>query len=778
MTQGTSVEVAGSSLDLDFGIPEERPGERTPPPNEGPTPEGLAEYLAVHPDIVGIGPAKAKVLTETFGRDFSGALRRQKDVMAKVAGVSLEAIERLATLWLDASAERRQTQMWLASLGLTYTQIATIEGKYRAGARAVLEKNPYLLAREVKGFGFAKADAVAKLAGVELASEPRIEACAEYVVRQCHEDGHTWIGFGEAAGKIGKLLELGGGDSGRERIEGTVNRLVYEGRLTGTWITSETWALSTPSVFRREREAGYVLKVLGGRTNPWRREFLQAGAGPTEGGLTEAQRAALTQAMNQQVCVVTGGAGTGKTHTMATIARRYQRAGKKLALAAPTGKAAKRMGEMQLEDVTPQTLHRLLGYDGKSFGKRRGKSAKSAESAAGGEGEGEATATAVEAIDADVLLIDEASMVDVVLLCELLRAVDARRTAIVFFGDPYQLPSVGAGSVLRDMIERKIVPTVKLEVVMRQAGVLKAASMGVLEGKIAGSTKEEVQRKGSHCGSDPSPSGGCCSGTDDACNCECSTCRDPNTGALHSKEKDVRWPWVVLRKKGDLSIGETVEKLFAEELPGKLGVAWEDIQVLSPSYKGEAGVEALNLRLQRVVQGKRGVTIGESGGRPRPRVGDRVIQSRNNYELGDGGVMNGTVGVLAGEERNERGLPIGYRVMIDGEAIRYDLGQVKQLDLAYALTVHRSQGSEFPVVIVVVSRAHSFMLHRNLLYTAVTRAQKMVVLVGDEQGMLNAVKRTLLEKRRTFLGALKEREEYRPRWFEAEGRGASQERSV
>jgi exodeoxyribonuclease V alpha subunit len=665
--------------------------------------DGLAQYLAVHPEIKGIGPAKAKLLAQYFGQDFARALSLQTGEMARIAGVPISTIESLAALW-KAQGERNEMFCWLASLGLTFSQITAIERKYGAASATVLQKNPYLLSREVNGFGFVRADEIAQKMGTPADSSERIEAASEYVVRSVQNDGHTWVGFGDLLGRISKLTGL---FAHREQIEKVVSQLVFEGRLTGTWLTAETWAVSTPKLLEIERELSVVLPMLGRSPNV-HQAALQSVRAPSEASCTLQQQAAILGACRSALVVVTGGAGTGKTFTMAALADRYRLAGLKVVLGAPTGKAAARMSEMSGGNFKGATLHRLLGYNGQSF-----HNGSSRDEVAG-------------PIDADVLLVDETSMIDSELCVELLRGLELGRTAVVFFGDHHQLASIGAGSILRDLIERKLCPVFLLETVMRQAGILKTHSMKVLEGKVEGSSKKSGHLDG-----------------------------------------EAEWPWLVLKRESEEEICSALQLMFERDLEGKLGLDLAAVQVLSPSYKGAAGVDALNRKLQAIMQKKRfGIEIEpvSEGQRPKLLVGDRVIQTRNNYELeidcvdGDGeeneantapiGVMNGTVGTI---------LDIDGKTMIveiDGQRVLYDAESARDLKLAYALTIHKSQGSEFDAIVVVLHHAHSFMLSRNLLYTAVTRARKVAILIGDKRGILGAAGKTVIDKRRTMLGLL------------------------
>ena len=681
---------------------------------------GLAAFLAVNPAVRGIGPGKARVLADRFGEtpdEFEHHLRNSQLEMARAAQVGVDVIENLAEVWLK-DRESNAVKAWLAGLGLTMRQIDSVYGKYKESAGSVLRANPYLLARDVRGFGFKRADEVAQSMGTAPDAEERIEAALEHAAREVHDDGHTWVDYGECVARAAKLT----GMALSERGGRTLDRLVLEGKLTGTWLSAEVYAISTPKMLRRERELGLVVPLLGRAPNPHLAKLLElgpVGAHGREGELTPGQRKAVATALGRALSVITGGAGTGKSFTMARIATRYLDAGMSVAMAAPTGKAARRMSELLQDNrVQAVTIHRLLGYDGENFGRHRRRDPESPQagqaSPAGRLDENERETVEFDEngkLQVDCLLIDESSMLDVRLTWELLQVVDGARTAVVLFGDPNQLPSVGAGNVLRDVIQRQLAPVAVLDQVMRQAGVLRENSARVLAGQVVKTSKGR-------------------------------------------EETDAPWPWVVVKRASEAAVAAKVGALFARVLKEKRGVdPWRDVQLLVPKKVGSAGAESLNVGLQRLAQKVlRGFDVPalEEGRPPKIYPGDRVIQVRNNYELG---VMNGTVGWAVGVEENERGKSVLVCEM-DGEELEYSAGDARDLRLAYAITVHKAQGSEFPVAVVVMHRGCGWMLNRSLLYTAVTRARRMVVLVGDEVGLEAAAARVSTERRRTMLGLL------------------------
>jgi exodeoxyribonuclease V alpha subunit len=382
--------------------------------------------------------------------------------------------------------------------------------------------------------------------------------------------------------------------------------------------------------------------------------------------------------------LVSGGAGSGKTFLVSAITRLYEERGLRVVLAAPTGKAAKRIEQVVGREA--MTIHRLLGFKGKAF-----------------------TVGPENPIEADVIIVDEVSMVDVSLGWHLLRAVDLERTCVVLVGDHNQLPPVGPGNLLRDLIERRPIPTVILDEVVRQAGVLKESSIAVLRGDV---------RK-------TAPAG-----------------------------PDGRSPWMVFGGLSDIMEAQRqVLALFESVLVEELGFdLLADVQLLTPTRKGPLGVDALNVELQRVVQKKLwGVHVEppKPGRRPEFLLHDRVLQTRNNYDLG---VMNGAIGVVTSVGPRRGQLRVRFE---DVEVeITPENDALKDLSLAYALTIHKAQGSEFPCAVVVIHKAHSFMHHRNLFYTSVTRARQVAILVGDHWGMRNCAEKEQVERRKTFLSVL------------------------
>ncbi len=375
---------------------------------------------------------------------------------------------------------------------------------------------------------------------------------------------------------------------------------------------------------------------------------------------------------------------THNTFTVAAITKFYEEQGLKVVLAAPTGKAAKRIEQVVGREAF--TLHRLLGFNGKAF-----------------------TLGPDEPIKADVVIVDEVSMVDVPLAWHFFRALDLTRTAVVLVGDHNQLPPVGPGNLLRDLIERQPIPTVVLDQVVRQAGVLKENSIAVLSGDV---------RRTADAGIDGRP------------------------------------PWIVVNRHSEvLDAQRYILELFDSVLVEKLRFdLLADVQLLTPTRKGPLGVEALNVELQRVVQKKLwGVEVSPPppGRRPEFLLHDRVIQMRNNYDLG---VMNGAIGIVTsvGPKRSE------LRVRFDDHEVELtpDNKGAQEISLAYALTIHKSQGSEFPCAVLVIHKAHSFMHHRNLFYTGVTRARQVAIIVGDQWGMKNCAEKEQVERRKTFLSVM------------------------
>jgi exodeoxyribonuclease V alpha subunit len=395
------------------------------------------------------------------------------------------------------------------------------------------------------------------------------------------------------------------------------------------------------------------------------------------------QRAAARQAFQFSISLMTGGAGSGKTFTVRAMIEACDVLGLAYALAAPTGKAAKRLEQSAKRPA--RTVHRLLGFNGRTFAK-------------GPE----------ENLDVDFLVIDEVSMVDVPLMYRLFRAIDLSRTAVLLVGDHNQLPPVGPGNVLRDLVQSRAIPTTILTKIIRQAGVLKENSTAILDGVVRPTCDEKV---------------------------------------------DGYRPWYVVNNFTDREhVRFFLEKLFGEVLDERLGFdLLQDVQVLTPTHKGPLGTVELNAVLQRLIQRKLfrvSVPELEPGRRPELLPRDKVIQTKNDYDLG---VMNGAVGFVV--DNHPKG---GLTVDFEGRVVEIPKNSAKEhnLQLAYATSIHKMQGSEFPCAIVIAHKSHSFMHHRNLLYTAVTRAQKSVIMLGDRWGIENCAKKRQVDKRNTFLSFL------------------------
>jgi exodeoxyribonuclease V alpha subunit len=640
--------------------------------------EGLAQYLANHPEIKGIGPAKARMLAERFGGDFDRALDEEPEALAGAAHVSLATIATLRQHWRK-TRNVNAALTWLSAFGLTYHQVSTLVEKLGNNIVAILQDDPYLIIREVRGMGFKKVDQVARKLGTPKEHLPRVRAGVLHCVQEALDQGDCWVEYEDLIDRANTLLIMDCLDS-RERIEKELDGLIDGERLAcidlgGRFVVGLPWML--------EGERFIAERIAKGReSNPHAGEFDTGEVETFADGLSSEQRCAFRNAIEQRVSLISGGAGTGKTRTIQSVVSCYENAGLTVALAAPTGKAAKR-----IEEVTGRpahTLHRLLEYDGVSFGR-----------------------DAAITLDADLIIVDEMSMTDSVLLARFLDAV-GEETALVLVGDHNQLPPVGPGNPLRDLIETRVIPSVVLQRVFRQSGALKENSSAILTGEV---------RK--------------------------------TSGQTPGGRRD----WYLVDQYTDPSgVTKCLRELFENVLEEKLGFdVLRDVQVLTPTHNGPLGTRELNFLLQRIVQRKRfGIEVPSMPANRWPRIltGDKVIQMRNDYELG---VMNGATGIVEDVE-DDGSLAVDF----DGRIVLFATGKghTKNLRLAYANSIHKAQGSEYPCVIAVVHKSHAFMHHRHLFYTAVTRAQKTAIILGDRWGVRNCAKKVSTHKRATFLSYL------------------------
>jgi exodeoxyribonuclease V alpha subunit len=644
---------------------------------------GLAHFLANHPDAPGIGPARAKRIAEAFGADFERVLDEDPEQIADVGGIPIESVRALQTAW-EKTRLFNTSLTWLAGFGLTHHQVTTLIDAFGNGVVTTLKEDPYRIARAIPGFGFKRLDLVARKMGTAKDHPSRLAAGIVHCVEEALDDGDCWVDFEELVERANTLLVLDALGS-REKIEQSLDALVHEEALACVSLGGR-FLVARPDIYKMEKDlARGLAEEL--RPNPHvdglspATEKLVDRVAPD---LNAGQRLAVLAALSHNQVLISGGAGSGKTYTIAAIVRACEARGLKVVLAAPTGKAAKRIEQVVGRDAS--TIHRLLEFNGEEFKK-------------GPE----------EPIEADVVIVDEVSMVDVPLAWRLFRALRLARMALVLVGDHNQLPPVGPGNLLRDLIERRPIPTVILDEIVRQAGVLKENSTAILRGEVRKTAEPRA---------------------------------------------DGRRPWYLCNQFDDaLDAQRFVLDLYETTLAEKLRFdLLADVQLLTPMRKGPLGVDALNVALQRLLQKKlRGVDVAEPrpGRRPEFLVGDKVLQTRNNYHLD---VMNGAVGTVVEVDRGAKTL----RLRFDEREFEIDRfgPEAQQIALAYALTIHKAQGSEFRCAVVIVHKAHAFMHHRNLLYTGVTRAREVAVLVGDRWGMRHCAEKQQVERRKTFLSVL------------------------
>lgn len=640
------------------------------------TVDAMERYLASG-IIKGVGPATAKKIVEKFGDKAIDIVQFSPEKLSEIKGISLEKALKIGQAF-DEQKELRNVVMFLQEYGISPSYSAKIYKVFGDRTIEEIKKNPYRLADEIFGIGFKTADRIAKNLGIEATSRYRICSGIKYVLLQAASAGHTFLTDETLLNYTAQLLEINIENIDDALISLVMDRAIYiENCEDCRRVYLASFYNAETNVSRKLLElASLNLKYNIDDFNS-RIEQMQKEDGIV---LADMQKEAIKAAMTSGVLVITGGPGTGKTTIIKTIIRLLGAEGNKIALAAPTGRAAKRMTEAT--GFEAKTIHRLLeiGY-------------------VGDDQELVFQKNADDPIEADVVIIDEMSMMDILLMNHLLKALRPG-TRIILVGDVNQLPSVGPGNVLKDIITSKLIKTVKLTEIFRQA----QESMIVLNA-------HRVNR-----GEPP---------------------------LMNVKGGDF---YFISRSTGS-SIVKTIVELCSKRLPDTYGYdPMKHIQVLTPMRKGMTGVKNLNTELQKV--------LNPSGKRKNERLfrdcifreGDRVMQIKNNYNLRwikssdpdcDGtGVFNGDTGIIQHIDTEEQVL----KVLFDDERmVEYDFSILDELELAYAVTVHKSQGSEFPVVIMPAFAGPRMLMTRNLLYTAITRAKELVVLVGDADVVIEMI---------------------------------------
>jgi len=638
--------------------------------------DAIEKYLASGV-IKGIGPATAKKIVAKFGEETFDIIQYKPELLSEIKGISLEKAFKIGEAFIE-QRELKSVVIFFQEYGISPALATKI---YRVfGDRTIdeIKANPYRLTDEIFGIGFKTADKIAMKLGVDPSSKFRLFSGIKYTLSHAASNGHTYLPEDKLKEHASRLLGVGIENLGDALISLLFDKAIYVEKEDGeNKIYLSPFYLAENGVCKRLLELSSVMFRDGISDSDSKIERLQAEEGIT---LAEMQKIAVKEALVNGVLVITGGPGTGKTTIIKSIIKLLNREGYNVVLAAPTGRAAKRMSETT--GFEARTIHRLLeiGYIGTDnelvFQKNENNM-----------------------LDADVIIIDEMSMVDILLMNHLLKAVP-NGARLILVGDVNQLPSVGAGNVLKDIISSGVIKTVRLTEIFRQA-----------EESMITVNAHRINR-----GEPP---------------------------LLNTKGKDF---FFIQRNSLD-SIVKTVVDLCSKRLPDAYGYdPMKHIQVLTPMRKGPAGVLNLNVELQKALNPAGRNKTEKSFRDFVMREGDRVMQIRNNYNLRwykvnsdieEGvGVFNGDTGIISEIDMDEHRLTVLFD---DEKAVDYDFAILDEIEPAFAITVHKSQGSEFPVVVIPVFPGPEILLTRNLLYTAVTRAKDLVVIVGMEDILLHMV---------------------------------------
>ncbi len=650
---------------------------------------GMEKYLGSGL-IRGIGPKFAQKIVQRFGTDTFDVIEDDVERLLEIPGIGKKRVRMIAESW-QKQKEVKNIMIFLQEHGVSTTFAAKIYRQYGSESIDKMKENPYCLADDIWGIGFKTADGIAARLGFEKTSYVRLRSGLQYTLSQLADEGHVYAGREQLTGTACELLE-----ADREAVEQALAQMLADGDLIGEKTIAKNAgngekteeAIYLPPFYYAETGTANKLHKLAASPAGDRlwQKLIQARIATGNPELSvdvsgiekrlgmeydEIQAAAIRQAAASKLMILTGGPGTGKTTTTRGIIAAFQAYGLEILLAAPTGRAAKRMTETT--GLPAATIHRLLefkppeGYQRNEENPLRG----------------------------DVLIVDECSMIDIVLMNALLKAVPPSMR-LILVGDVDQLPSVGAGNVLRDLIDCGCFPVVRLTRIFRQAQTSRIIMNAhrINEGQF------------------PELGGG--------------------------RDRDF---FFVTRETPEEAAAEIVE-LVRRKLPAYCGRSPFDIQVLTPMQRGITGAANLNQLLQHALNpGEEGLRRGGYCF----RVRDKVMQIKNNY---DKEIFNGDIGTVELADEENRSLAVRF----DDRTVEYDISELDELVHAYATTIHKAQGSEYPVVVMPVLMSHYVMLQRNLIYTGITRAKKLLVMVGTKKALSYAVRNVTVSRRNTLLG--------------------------
>ena len=630
---------------------------------------GIEKYLGSGL-VKGIGPKFAARIVRAFGAETLNVIEEDPDALLRVPGIGKLRVERIKKSW-DEQKEIKNIMLFLQGHDVSTTHATKIYKTYGSDSIRVVKENPYRLADDIWGIGFRTADTIAEKLGVEKETAVRLRSGLLYTLNRLSDEGHCYARRDQLLKTGAELLAVEEGV-----LPAVLDEMVRQDDVKTELIDGEDSAPGETAVYLPPfwfAETGTAKRLKQIFSSPASVKVKPQGLEERIRRVTglnydPAQMDAIRCAAGSKILILTGGPGTGKTTTTLGILTAFRQAGAKILLAAPTGRAAKRLSETT--GMEARTIHRLLEF-------------KPPEGCQKNE---------QNPLEGDVLILDECSMIDIMLMYSLLKAVPDSMT-LILVGDVDQLPSVGAGNVLRDLIDAGVFPVVRLTKIFRQA----AASRII-------TNAHRINR-----GRMPDLSNG--------------------------KQSD----FFFLEEEDPETAAQEIVRLVKERLPRAYGT--RDIQVLTPMQRGAVGAANLNQVLQAALNAD---AAGLRRGGTDYRLHDKVMQIRNNY---DKEVFNGDIGTVCRVNTEDRELTVSF----DGREVLYDVTELDELVLAYAATVHKSQGSEYPIVVMPVLMTHYVMLQRNLVYTGVTRAKKLMVMIGSTKALALAVRNVTVTRRNTML---------------------------